>query len=122
MANTPPSRSYRAFSATFGLAWACALSGPASTAPDAAVRASPAATLRLVRDVETTCVTGVSLIEIDRVRSSTSGIEPLRGPRPNAFRTQATIGPSPWPLVRSERRSSNGCHGVVQFAYYLKLT
>src|SRR6185295_18523347 len=98
MANTPPSRSYRPFSATFGLAWACALSGPASTAPDAAVRASPAATVRLVREVETSCVTVVSLIEIDRVHSSTLVLHRLANPGRTPFRTQATIGPSPWPL------------------------
>src|ERR1700688_5095199 len=61
MAKTPPSRSYKLFSGVVSLACAFTLSAPANTAIGAAVSASPATTLRLVIDVETTCAMVTSL-------------------------------------------------------------
>ena len=60
MAKTPPSRSYKLFSGMVGAACAYALSIPANTATWAAL--SPATTLRLVMDAESSRAMATSLV------------------------------------------------------------
>src|SRR5215217_7372987 len=78
MANTPPSRSYRFFSDVVFSAvvcWACAwvLSAPAK-ATGAAVAASPATTLRLVRELVNSWAIGHLLVMVRRSRARDAGL------------------------------------------------
>src|SRR5579859_3376569 len=62
MAKAPPSRSYRLFSGMVCLACAYALFAPANTVIGAAVRASPATTLRLEIELEIAGAMVISLV------------------------------------------------------------